>query len=83
MKRIADKSREIDIISDNLKYLFSTGQIYNNFLTDKLVYEQMRSKYPEKSSKLVRKMYENFDANIKEDFFPQLMFQSFQLLKQK
>ncbi len=78
-----DRKKEIDIISDNLKYLFSTGQIYNNFLTDKFVYEQMRSEYPEKSSELVKKMYENFDANIKEDFFPQLMFQSFQLKRLK
>lgn len=78
-----DRKKEIDIISDNLKYLFSTGQIYNNFLTDKLVCEKMRSEYPEKSSELVGKMYENFDASIKEDFFPQLMFQSFQLKRLK
>jgi hypothetical protein len=78
-----NRKKEIDIISENLKYLFNTGQIYNNFLTDKLVYEKMSNEYPEKSSELERKMYENFDMSIKEDFFPQLMFQSFQLKRLK
>lgn len=75
--------KEIDIISENLKYLFRTGQVYNNFLTDKSVFERMRSQYPEKASELMKKMYENYDNSIKEDFFPELMFQSFQLRRLK
>jgi len=78
-----EQKKEIDIISDNLKFLFSTKQVYNNFRTDKLVYEKMRNEYPERSSELETKMYENFDKNLKEDFFPQLMFQSFQLKRLK
>ena len=75
--------KEIDIISENLKFIFNTGNLYNNFRTDKVVFEQMREAFPEKSSELERKMYENFDKNLKEDFFPELMFHSFQLKRLK
>lgn len=78
-----ERKKEIDIISDNLKFLFSTKQVYNNFRTDKLVYEKMRSEYPERAPELETKMYENFDKVLQEDFFPQLMFQSFQLKRLK
>lgn len=78
-----EHKKEIDIISDNLKFIFSTGNVYNNFRTDKLVFEKMRDEFPERSSELERKMYENFDKNLKEDFFPQLMFHSFQLKRLK
>ena len=76
-------TKEIDIISDNLKFIFNAGNVYNNFRTDKVVFEKMRNEFPERSSELERKMYENFDTNLKEDFFPQLMFHSFQLKRLK
>ena len=81
--RKEEQKKEIDIISDNLKFIFSTGNLYNNFLTDKVVFEKMCKAFPEKSSELERKMYEDFDKNIKENFFPQLMFHSFQLKRLK
>ena len=73
------KKKELDIISDTLKFLFSTRQIYNNLVTEKLVFEKMRHEFPEKTSELERKIYERFDKEIEKDFFPQLMFHSFQL----
>jgi len=81
--RKEEQKKEIEILSDNLKFIFSTGNLYNNFRTDKLVFEKMCKSFPEKSSELERKVYENFDKNIKEDFFPQLMFHSFQLNRLK
>jgi hypothetical protein len=73
------KKKEIEILSDILKYLFKTKQIYNNLLTDKLVHKKIIKEFPEKSSDLERQMYESFDRDIKKDFFPELMFHSFQL----
>jgi hypothetical protein len=43
----------------------------------------MRHEFPEKSSELERKIYERFDKEIEKDFFPQLMFHSFQLKRLK
>lgn len=82
-ERKEEQKKEIDIISDNLKFIFTTGNLYNNFRTDKVVFEKMSKAFPEKSSELERTMYENFDKNLKEDFFPQLMFHSFQLKRLK
>jgi len=73
------KKKEIEILSETLKYLFKTKQTYNNLLTDKSVLDKTRKEIPQKSSELERQMYENFDKNIKKDFFPELMFHSFQL----
>jgi len=78
-----EKEKEFDILSDNLKFIFDTGNLYNNFKTDKVVFENMQKVFPEKSSELERKMYEDFGKNIKENFFPQLMFYSFQLKRLK
>ncbi|MHB8789206.1 MAG: hypothetical protein ACYDBT_04935 [Desulfobulbaceae bacterium] len=77
------KQKELDILSEILQFLFSAGQLYNNILTDKSVFDKMRIEYPAKSSELEKKMYENFDNSIKEDFFPKLMFHSFQLKRLK
>ena len=77
------QKKEIDILSETLKFLFSTKQIYNNLHTEKLVFEKMRHEFPEKSSELERKIYERFDKEIEKDFFPQLMFHSFQLKRLK
>lgn len=75
-----DKNKkEIEILSETLKYLFKTKQTYNNLLTDKSVLDKTRKEYPKKSSEIERRMYENFDKDIKYDFFPELMFRSFQL----
>ena len=73
------QKKEIEILSATLKYLFKTKQIYNNLLTDKSVLEKVRKEFPEKSSKLERQLYESFDRDIKKDFFPDLMYHSFQL----
>lgn len=76
------KKKEIEILSETLKYLFGTKQTYNNLLTDKSVLDKARKEFPGKSGKsseLERQMYESFDKNIKKDFFPELMFRSFQL----
>lgn len=78
-----EHKKEIDIISENLKFIFSAGNIYNNFRTDKVVFEKMRKEFSGRPSDLERKMYEAFDKNIKEDFYPQLMFHSFQLKRLK
>lgn len=77
------QQRELDVISETLKFLFRSRNIYNNFHVDKKRYEQLGKAFPEKSSELEREMYENFDKDIKEEFFPQLMFQSFQLKRLK
>lgn len=82
-ERKDNQQKELDIISENLKFLFNAGQVYNDFLTDKSVFEKMRISYPEKASELERTMYENFDKNLQQDFFPQLMFHSFQLKRLK
>ena len=75
-----DKRRkEIEVLSDTLKYLFKTKQTYNNLLVDKSVLEKTAKKFPEKLPELEREMYECFDREIKNDFFPDLMFHSFQL----
>ena len=73
------KNYEIEIISDTLKYLFSTKQKYNNLLTDRSVFEKTLKEFPEKSNEIEKQMYEKFDREIEKDFFPQLMFHSFQL----
>lgn len=82
-ERKDNQQKELDIISGNLKFIFNAGQVYNDFLTDKSVFENMRNVYPEKASELERTMYENFDKNLQQDFFPQLMFYSFQLKRLK
>ena len=73
------KKKEIEILSETLKYLFKTKRICNNLLTDKSVLDKTRKEFPQKSSELERQMYESFDKDIKKDFFPELMFHSFQL----
>jgi len=75
----AKKKKEIEIVSDTLKYLFKTKQTYNNLLTDKSLLDKTRQEFPQKSSELERQMYENFDKEIKKDFSPELMLHSFQL----
>jgi hypothetical protein len=77
--RTERQKKEIEILSETLKYLFRTKQAYNNLLTDKSVLDKACKEYPQKTSELERQMYENFDKNIKEEFFPELMFHSFQL----
>lgn len=73
------KKKEIEILSETLKYLFKTKQTYNNLLTDKSVLDKTRNEFPKKSSELERQMYESFDKDIKKEFFTELMFHSFQL----
>jgi hypothetical protein len=73
------KKKEIEILAETLKYLFKTKQIYNNLLTDKSTHEKIIKEFPKESSNLERQMYENFDRDIKNNFFPELMFHSFQL----
>jgi hypothetical protein len=73
------EKKEIEILSETLKYLFRTKQTYNNLLTDKSALDKTRKEFPQKASELERLMYENFDKDIKEGFFPELMFHSFQL----
>jgi len=73
------KKNEIEIISDTLKYLFSIKQTYNNLLTDRSVFDKTHKEFPEKSNEIEKQMYETFDREIAKDFFPQLMFHSFQL----
>ena len=73
------RQKELDIISDNLKFIFHTRNVYNNFHVDKKRFEHLGQSFPEKSSKLEKEMYENFDNEIKEKFFPQLLFHTFQL----
>ncbi len=73
------RKKEIEILSDTLKYLFKTKQTYNNLLIDKSALEKVAKRFPEKVPELEREMYECFDRKIKNDFFPDLMFHSFQL----
>lgn len=73
------KKKELDILSDTLKYIFKIRQVYNNLLTDKNVIERVSKEYPEKIAGLETKMMERFDKELADSFFPQLMFHSFQL----
>jgi len=73
------RKKEIEILSDTLKYLFKTKQTYSNLLIDKAALERATKKFPERLPELEREMYECFDREIKNDFFPDLMFHSFQL----
>jgi len=73
------RKKEIEILSDTLKYLFKTKQTYNNLLIDKSALAKVAKKFPEKAPEFERKMYECFDREIKNEFFPDLMFHSFQL----
>lgn len=73
------QKKEIEILSETLKYLFRTKQTYNHLITDKSVLDKTLKEFPGKSSDLERQMYERFDEAIKKDFFPELMFRSFQL----
>ena len=73
------KKKEIEILSETLKYLFKTKQTYDNLLTDKSVLDKTRKEFPQKSSEFERHMYESFAKNIEKDFFPEMMFHSFQL----
>jgi hypothetical protein len=77
--RAEKQKKEIEILSETLKYLFRTKQIYNNLLTDKSALDKTRKEFPQRASDLERQMYENYDKEIKENFFPELMFHSFQL----
>jgi hypothetical protein len=73
------QKKELEILSETLKYLFKVKQIYNNLLTDKSVLEKVLQQFPEKASDLEKRMHENFDKDIQKAFFPELMFHSFQL----
>lgn len=71
--------KEIDIISGVLSYLFKIKQTFNNLLTDRMVLEQVRKQFPDRVPEMERKMYARFDEELSKDFFPNLMFHSFQL----
>lgn len=73
------QKKEIDILSETLKYIFSIKQTYNNLLTDKSLLEKSRKEFPGKFTELEKQMYTRFDREIGKDFFPDLMFHSFQL----
>jgi hypothetical protein len=73
------KKKELEIISETLKYLFKIRQTYNNLVADKKVAEELSKKYPNKVPELKTKMLESFNKDIANDFFPNLMFHSFQL----
>jgi len=77
------KTKEIQILSDTLKYLFKTKQTFNSLLTDKSLLDKTLKEFPQKSSKVEKMMYENLYKDIKKDFFPEVMFQSFQLKRLK
>lgn len=77
------QKKEIEILYETLKYLFRTKQTYNNLLTDKSVLDKALKEFPGKSFDLERQMCERFDRDIKRDFFPELMFHSFQLKRLK
>ena len=72
-------NKEIDIISEVLTYLFKIRQTFNNFLTDRLLLEKVQKEFPEKAREIEKKMYARFDDELSRDFFPRLMFHSFQL----
>jgi hypothetical protein len=75
-----DKQKmELEILSETLKYLFKVKQIYNNLVTDKSVLDKVIQQFPQKAANLEKQMHENFDKDIKKEFFPDLMFHSFQL----
>ncbi len=75
-----DKQKnEIEIISETLKYLFQTKQTYNNLLADRSLVDKSLEEFPKKTTELEKQMYARFDREIERDFFPQLMFHSFQL----
>ena len=78
-KKEDNKKRELDILSDTLKYLFKIRQTYNNLVTDRKVIEKLSKEYPQKISELETKMFERFDREIADSFFPNLMYHSFQL----
>jgi hypothetical protein len=73
------RKREIDIICGVLSYLFKIRQVFNDLLTDRRVLEEVRKQFPDKVSEMERKMYARFDDELSKDFFPSLMFHSFQL----
>jgi hypothetical protein len=48
-------------------------------LIDRSVFEKTLKEFSDKSNDIEKQMYERFDREIAKDFFPQLMFHSFQL----
>ncbi|MCP3874878.1 MAG: hypothetical protein GY699_17215 [Desulfobacteraceae bacterium] len=77
------KKKELEIISETLKYLFKIRQTYNNLVADTKVTKELSKKYPEKAPVLEAKMLEAFNKDIANDFFPNLIFHSFQLKRLK
>jgi hypothetical protein len=73
------RKKEIDIISEVLTYLFKIRQTFNNLFSDRMVLEQVRKQFPDRVSEMEKKMYARFDEELSRDFFPNLMFHSFQL----
>lgn len=77
------KRKENEIISGSLKFLFRTRQTMNNLKTDKMIIENSRKAFPEKTEEFEKQMLSRFDNEIQNNFFPELMFHSFQLKRLK
>jgi len=77
------RNKEIDIISGSLKFLFEARQMSNNLRLDKMLVEKSRTEFPQKTKELERELFTRFDKEMEKDFFPALMFQSFQLKRLK
>ncbi len=66
------KKKELEIISETLKYLFKIRQTYNNLVADTKVTKELSKKYPDKAPVLEAKMFESFNKDIANDFFSEL-----------
>jgi hypothetical protein len=77
------QKKEVEIISNVLLYLFKVRDSFNDVFSDRLVLEESKKVFPEKVSELERNIYTRLNTELLRDFFPNLMFHSFQLQRMK
>ncbi|MBA4391743.1 MAG: hypothetical protein C0399_12520 [Syntrophus sp. (in: bacteria)] len=77
------QKKEVEIISEVILYLFKVRDSFNSVLSDRLVLEKSKNLFPDKIQELERNIYTRIDTEFLKDFFPNLMFHSFQLKRMK